>query len=327
MIANIIFKTGRAVLLLGICTFSTGIANADDSYPNRPIKIIVPYSAGAVTDMLGRLVGKALQDSLQAPVVVENKSGAGGTIGTNSAAKSAPDGYTLLLGATGPVSVGQALYPDLSYDPQQDLIPLAIISRVPFVIVANPKQEFNTVQELLAAAKSQAINYGSAGNGTPQHIIGEMFKQATDADLVHIPYKGSAPATIDLLGNQIAVMFDNPGPLVQHIKANKLKVLAQTGPQRLPIFHDIPTMVELGYPDFVATPWYGIMAPSGIPDALAKKLNAEINQALSKPETIQALSDAGLTTSPMSLAEAQDFLKGEASKWGDAARRSNSTVD
>lgn len=231
---------------------ATGLAHAEAGYPSKPIKIIVPYSAGAVTDMLGRLVAKSLQDKLLVPVIVDNRVGAGGTLGTSLAAKSAPDGYTLLLGATGPVSVGKALYPQLNYDPAADLVPVAILSRVPFVIVANPKRGFTHVGDLLTAAKAkpQEVTYGSAGNGTPQHIIGEMFKQATGAQLTHVPYKGSAPANADLLGNQIAIMFDNPGPLVQHITGKRLVALAQTGAERLAVLPDVPTMRELGSPRF-----------------------------------------------------------------------------
>lgn len=304
-------------------------ALAQEAYPKGPIRLIVPYSAGAVTDMLGRLVAKNLQESMGVPVIVENRTGAGGTIGTDQVAKSAADGYTLLLGATGPVSVGKALYPKLPYDPAKDLTPIAVISRVAFVMVAHPNEPYKTINDLIAAAKAKpnTITYGSAGNGTPQHIIGEMFKQATNTDLLHVPYKGSAPATTDLLGNQIAIMFDNPGPLVQHVKAGRLKVLAQTGSERLAAFPDVPTMQEAGVKDFVATPWYGIMAPGNLPAGIAEKLNKEINAALVKPEVVAQLKEAGLSASNMSLGEAKTFLAIEARKWGEAARKSNATVD
>ena len=323
---RIFMKQVAAAILLSPLA-STALAQ--EAYPKGPIKLVVPYSAGAVTDMLGRLVGKNLQESMGVPVIVENRTGAGGTIGTDLVAKSAPDGYTLLLGATGPVSVGKALYPKLPYDPATDLTPIAVLTRVPFVVVAHPSQPFKTVNDLIAAAKAKpgSITYGSAGNGTPQHIIGEMFKQATNTELLHVPYKGSAPATTDLLGNQIAVMFDNPGPLVQHIKAGRLKVLAQTGAERLEALPDVPSMQEAGVQGFVATPWYGIMAPANLPAGVAEKLNKEINAALAKPQVAAQLKDAGLTASSMSLAEAKTFMAGEASKWGDAARKSNATVD
>ncbi|MDO8301019.1 tripartite tricarboxylate transporter substrate binding protein [Lacisediminimonas sp.] len=279
--------------------------------------------------MLGRLVAKNLSESLGVSVIVENRTGAGGTIGTDHVAKSAPDGLTLLLGATGPVSVGKALYPKLPYDPAKDLTPIALISRVPFVVVAHPDQPFKNIADIVAAAKAKpnSITYGSAGNGTPQHIIGEMFKQATNTELTHVPYRGSAPATIDLLGNQVAIMFDNPGPLVQHIKTGRLKALAQTGPTRSAAFPDVPTMSEAGLKGFVATPWYGIMGPANMPPAIAEKLNKEINASLGKPDVIAKLAEAGLTTSLMSLREMRTFLDGESIKWGDAARRSNASLD
>lgn len=224
----------RLVIVIAITGVSAVIAQSQDAYPKGSIKIVVPYSAGAVTDALGRIIAMGLNESFGATVIVENKVGAGGTIGTEQVALSPPDGYTLLLGATGPVSVGKALYPQLRYDPATDLTPLAIITRVPFVVVVHPDQPYKNIADLIAAAKAKpnSIAYGSAGNGTPQHIIGEMFKQSANVQLLHIPYKGSAPATTDLLGNQVPLMFDNPGPLMQHIRNGKLRVLAQTGDRR-----------------------------------------------------------------------------------------------
>ena len=326
MIKPTIFKRLVAAAFLGALTLT---AHAQDASSKKPIRMIVPYPAGAVTDMLGRLVAKNLSESLGVSVIVDNRTGAGGTIGTDHVAKSAPDGLTLLLGATGPVSVGKALYPKLTYDPAKDLTPIALISRVPFVVVAHPDQPFKNIAEIVAAAKAKpnSITYGSAGNGTPQHIIGEMFKQATNTELTHVPYRGSAPATIDLLGNQVAIMFDNPGPLVQHIKTGRLKALAQTGPIRSAAFPDVPTMSEAGLKGFVATPWYGIMGPANMPPAIAEKLNKEINALLGKPDVLATLAEAGLTTSLMSLKEMRTFLDGESIKWGDAARRSNASVD
>ncbi|MEN3363429.1 MAG: hypothetical protein V7606_703 [Burkholderiales bacterium] len=323
------FKTWQRMAIATLVSATAVSSQAQEAFPKGQIKLIVPYSAGAVTDMLGRLVAKNLQDSLGTPVIVENRTGAGGTTGSEFVAKSAADGHTLLLGATGPISVGKALYPKLGYDPAKDFTPLAVISRVPFVVVANPNQPYKNIADIIAAAKAKpnSIAYGSAGNGTPQHIIGEMFKQATNTELMHVPYKGSAPATIDLLSNQIAIMFDNPGPLVQHIKAGRLKALAQTASTRLATMPDVPTMQEAGLKDFVATPWYGIMGPANLPAPIAERLNKEINAALRKPEVIARLAEVGLTPSPMSLKEMQTFLTGEAQKWGDAARRSNATVD
>ena len=300
---------------------------AQETYPKGPIKIVVPYSAGAVTDALARIIAMGLNESFGVTVVVENKVGAGGTIGTEQVAFSPPDGYTLLLGATGPVSVGKALYPQLRYDPAKDLTPLAIITRVPFVVVVHPDQPYKNVADLIAAAKANTIPYGSAGNGTPQHIIGEMFKQSANVQLLHVPYKGSAPATTDLLGNQVPLMFDNPGPLMQHIRNGKLRALAQTGDKRSAALPDVPTLREAGIIGLVAAPWYGIMGPGNMPPAIAEKLNKEINAVLRRPDVITRMQEMGLVATPMSLAETRQFLTNEAKIWGDATRKSNATVD
>lgn len=315
--------------ITAFCISSLTFSQTSDSTSRGTIKIIVPYSAGAVTDALGRLVAKGLNESYGINVIVENKTGAGGTIGTEQVANAAPDGNTLVLGATGPVSVGKALYPQLRYDPAKDLTPIAIITRVPFVVVVHPDTPYKSVADIIAAAKSNpnGIVYGSAGNGTPQHIIGEMFKQTTNTQLLHVPYKGSAPATTDLLGNQVPLMFDNPGPLMQHIKAGKLRVLAQTGDKRSPALPDVPTLRELGFTGLVAAPWYGILGPGNMPPAIAEKLNKEINAVLRRPDVVARMQEMGLVASQMSLAETKQFLSNEAKIWGDATRKSNATVD
>lgn len=315
--------------VIAFMTASAVMAQTQETYPKGPIKIVVPYSAGAVTDALARIIAMGLNESFGVTVVVENKVGAGGTIGTEQVAFSPPDGYTLLLGATGPVSVGKALYPQLRYDPAKDLTPLAIITRVPFVVVVHPDQPYKSVADLVTAAKAKpnTIPYGSAGNGTPQHIIGEMFKQSANVQLLHIPYKGSAPATSDLLGNQVPLMFDNPGPLMQHIRNGKLRALAQTGDKRSTALPDVPTLREAGIVGLVAAPWYGIMGPGNMPPAIAEKLNKEINAVLRRPDVIARMQEMGLIATPMSLTEARQFLINEAKIWGDATRKSNATVD
>lgn len=317
------------VVIISFCTASISLSQTTDSYPKGAIKIIVPYSAGAVTDALGRIIAMGLSESFGVSVIVENKVGAGGTIGTEQVAFSPPDGYTLLLGATGPVSVGKALYPQLRYDPAKDLTPLAIITRVPFVVVVHPDQPYKNLADLINAAKAKpnSIAYGSAGNGTPQHIIGEMFKQSANVQLMHVPYKGSAPATTDLLGNQVPLMFDNPGPLMQHIRSGKLRVLAQTGDRRSIALPDTPIMREAGVTGLIAAPWYGIMGPGNMPPAVAEKLNKEINTVLRRPDVVTRMQEMGLIAAPMSLAEAKQFLTNEAKVWGDATRKSNATID
>ena len=327
MILNALIK--RLVIAITIVSTSVAIAQTQNTYPKSAIKIVVPYSAGAVTDMLGRIIAMGLSESFGVSVIVENKVGAGGTIGTEQVANALPDGNTLLLGATGPVSVGKALYTQLRYDPAKDLTPIAIITRVPFVVVVHPDQPYKTIADLVAAAKAKPndIVYGSAGNGTPQHIIGEMFKQSTNVQLMHVPYKGSAPATTDLLGNQVPLMFDNPGPLMQHIRNGKLRALAQTGERRSAALPDVPTMREAGVTGLIAAPWYGIMGPANRPPPITEKLNKEINAILRRPDVIARMQEMGLVPTPMSLPEVRQFLTNEAKVWGDATRKSNATVD
>ena len=327
MILSVLIK--RLVIAITIFSTSIAIAQTQNTYPKGSIKIVVPYSAGAVTDMLGRIIAMGLSESFGVSVIVENKVGAGGTIGTEQVANALPDGNTLLLGATGPVSVGKALYTQLRYDPAKDLTPIAIITRVPFVVVVHPDQPYKTIADLVAAAKAKPndIVYGSAGNGTPQHIIGEMFKQSTNVQLMHVPYKGSAPATTDLLGNQVPLMFDNPGPLMQHIRNGKLRALAQTGERRSAALPDVPTMREAGVNGLIAAPWYGIMGPANMPPPITEKLNKEINAILRRPDVIARMQEMGLVPTPMSLPEVRQFLTNEAKVWGDATRKSNATVD
>ena len=327
MILSVLIK--RLVIAIAIFSTSIAIAQTQNTYPKGSIKIVVPYSAGAVTDMLGRIIAMGLSESFSVSVIVENKVGAGGTIGTEQVANALPDGNTLLLGATGPVSVGKALYTQLRYDPAKDLTPIAIITRVPFVVVVHPDQPYKTIADLVAAAKAKPndIVYGSAGNGTPQHIIGEMFKQSTNVQLMHVPYKGSAPATTDLLGNQVPLMFDNPGPLMQHIRNGKLRALAQTGERRSTALPDVPTMREAGVTGLIAAPWYGIMGPANMPPPITEKLNKEINAILRRPDVIARMQEMGLVPTPMSLPEVRQFLTNEAKVWGDATRKSNATVD
>jgi hypothetical protein len=327
MILNALIK--RLVIAITIVSTSVAIAQTQNTYPKSAIKIVVPYSAGAVTDMLGRIIAMGLSESFGVSVIVENKVGAGGTIGTEQVANALPDGNTLLLGATGPVSVGKALYTQLRYDPAKDLTPIAIITRVPFVVVVHPDQPYKSIADLVAAAKTKPndIVYGSAGNGTPQHIIGEMFKQSTNVQLMHVPYKGSAPATTDLLGNQVPLMFDNPGPLMQHIRNGKLRALAQTGERRSAALPDVPTLREAGVNGLVAAPWYGIMGPANLPPPITEKLNKEINAVLRRPDVIARMQEMGLVPTPMSLPEVRQFLTNEAKVWGDATRKSNATVD
>ncbi|MGT2459070.1 Bug family tripartite tricarboxylate transporter substrate binding protein [Cupriavidus basilensis] len=291
---------------------------ASAAYPDRPIRLVVPYAPGATTDSLARLIGKELQVRLKQSVVVENRPGAGGTIGSDYVSKAPADGYTLLLGAVGPVSVGKALYPALPYDPAKDLAGVGLIGTVPFILVAGTRgQRFDAVPALVRAsvAAPDTIAYGSAGNGTPQHIIGAMFSQATGARLLHSPYKGSGAAINDLLGGQIALMFDSPVLLLPHIKAGTVVPLAQTGARRSALLPGVPTMREQGVRDFDAAPWYGIMAPGKLPGDILNRLNHELNAVLADKQMQERLLALGVEARPLDPAGFRQFLSQAQSSW------------
>jgi tripartite-type tricarboxylate transporter receptor subunit TctC len=323
-------KTTRRTAIRGAALLLTGLAavlpaHAHERWPDRPIKLVGPYTAGGVVDVLGRMVGKHLQDTLKTSVVVENVTGAGGTIGAAAVAKAPADGYTFLLGATGPISVARVLFPSLAYDPERSFQPIALMGVAPFVVVTNKATGWKTIRDVVEASRRDpaAVTYGSAGNGTPQHIIGEMFREATGASLTHVPYRGSMPAIQDLMGGQIKLMFDNPVNLLSHIKAGTLVALGQTGASRMAALSDVPTMVEAGVPGFNATPWYGLMAPRGVPPAVAQKVNQEINAFLQQPAVVDKLADLGMTTRRMSVPEMEAVLQVEGKKWSAAASSTN----
>jgi len=300
---------------------AAGQAETRKAWPERPVKLVVPYSAGGVVDVLGRMLAKSLEEDLGVPVVVENLTGAGGTIGAAAVARAQPDGHTLLVGATGPISVAKVLFPNLPYDPERDFRPIAMLGISPFVVVTNQSTGWTSVQDLVEASRRKpgTVSYGSAGNGTPQHIIGEMFKQATGASITHIPYRGSIPAIQDLIGGQIGLMFDNPVNLVSHIRSGNLVALAQTGSSRLPILPDVPTVAQAGAPGFDATPWYGLLAPRDVPPGIAQHLNERANAFLGRPEVVDKLASLGMSVQRMPLEELAAFLEQEGRKWSAAA--------
>ncbi|WP_197523938.1 tripartite tricarboxylate transporter substrate binding protein [Cupriavidus sp. USMAHM13] len=320
-----------AVQALAVCAAAlAAAAPAAAAYPERPIRLVVPYAPGATTDALARLVGQSLQARLGQPVVVENRPGAGGTIGTDYAAKAPADGYTLLLGAVGPVSVGRALYPSLPYDPQRDLAGVGLVGSVPFILVAGKRgQRLASLPALLSAARAapDTIAYGSAGNGTPQHIIGAMFAQASGVRLLHSPYKGSGPAINDLLGGQIALMFDSPVPLLPHIRAGSVVPLAQTGARRSASLPDVPTLAEQGMRGFDAAPWYGIMVPAAVPADIVVRLNRELDAVLAEPQVRQRLLALGVEAQALDVPAFRRFLAQAQARWTAAVTAANVRPD
>ena len=285
----------RVVLALGwSCLASAAFAQVAPSYPTRPIKIVVPFAPGGTTDMLARLVGQRLTQSWGQPVVVENKPGAGATLGADIVAKSAPDGYTLLMGAAHH-TIAQKVYAKIPYQFDRDFAPITMVAMVPNMVVINSDVPAKTIGEFITLAKSQPgkFNYGSAGAGTAHHLIGEMFKMRAGVELIHVPYKGSAPAVADLLSGQVQLMFDTVTSGLPQVKAGKLRALAVTTAKRSSAMPDVPALAESALPGFDVGTWFGLLAPAGTPPAIVQKLNTEIVKIIQQPDVRKQMLEAG----------------------------------
>ncbi|MFD4841284.1 Bug family tripartite tricarboxylate transporter substrate binding protein [Achromobacter sp. NPDC058515] len=278
--------------LLGL-PFAGGVAQAQ-SYPARPVSLIVPFPAGGTTDVLARALGQELSKSLGQPVVVENKPGAGSTLGADYVAKAAPDGYTLLMGAVHH-TIATSVYKSLHYDFQKDFAPVTTVALVPNVLVVNPKLDARDVQSLLKLAQAAPgkLTYGSNGMGTGQHLIGAQFERAGHVQLLHVPYKGSGPLTTDLLGGQIDMSFDTITPVLPHIQSGKLRALAVTTNQRSAALPDVPTMEEAGLKPFNMGTWFGVLAPAAAPKAVVDRLNAEMVKIIRSPDFSRRMAEIG----------------------------------
>ena len=298
------------------------------AYPSRPVRMVVPLSAGGFADVPARIVAPRLSEALGQTVFVENKPGAGATIGTEFVARSRPDGYTLLFTGT-PHAISPALYRNLPYDPVKDFVPVALVASGPYVLVVNPQLEVKSVQELIAAAKAQPgkIDYASSGNGSAQHLVTAMFASMAGIQLNHVPYKGSGPAMQDLLSGQVKVSFAGTPNVMPHVKAGKLRALAVSTPKRSPDLPDVPTVAEAGVPGYDATLWLALLAPAGTPGEIVEKLYAETARVLRNPEVQQAIAPTGLDVSILGPAELPAFLRAEIEKWGKVARESGAQIN
>jgi tripartite-type tricarboxylate transporter receptor subunit TctC len=304
-------------------------AAAQAAYPSKPITIIVPFAAGGTTDILARVVGQALTKELGQSVVIDNRAGAGGNIGGQAAAKAAPDGYTLFMGTVGTHAINAALYKSMPFDPVKDFAPLTRVAMVPNLLVANPSQPFKTVKELIAYAKANPgkLNFGSSGNGSSIHLSGELFKAMAKVDMVHVPYKGSAPAVTDLLGNQIAIMFDNMPSAIQHVRSGRLRAIAVTTAKRSPELPDVPTIAEAGVPGYEATSWFGMFAPAATPPAVLAKLNTALVKVLAEPEVKKKIAEQGAEPYSEKPAQFAEFIRKESVKWGKVVKDSGASID
>ena len=286
------------------------------AWPTRPVRIVVPFTPGGSTDILGRAIAQKLQEALGQPFVVENRPGAGGAIGAAAVASAAPDGYTLLMGHIGTLAVNPSLYRNLPYDPRTSFAPVALVARVPNVLVVNPAVPARTVQELVALAKAKpgALRYASGGNGSAAHIAMEYFKLRTQTDIEHIPYKGTAPAVTDVMGGQVEVIMTGVPAVLQQVKSGKLRALAVSSAHPVASLPGVPTIAAV-YPDFEAVQWYGVVAPARTPAAVIALLNEEINRALATPALKARLDAEGAEPSPMSSDAFGRMIVTEIARW------------
>lgn len=322
--------------LLGIASLAAALALSlgpcasaqAQNWPAQPLKIIVNFAPGGAADQLARLISKPLQQALGQPVIIENKGGAGGNLGGDAVAKSAPDGYTLLMSSGGMVSINPHIYPKMPFDPAKDIVPVAAVARVPFYLVVRADKPIADFKGLIADLKSRpgARSFGSPGNGSSPHLAAEMMARQTGTSAVHVPYRGAAPALTDLLGGQIDFLFD-PGISIQHVKSGKLRLLAVASPKRAPQMPDVPTLDELGLKGFDADAVFGLYAPAGTPPGVIGRLNAFVNDALKTPGVQEGVLAIGNIPSPMTPAEFGDRAKADFKRLGGIIRERNIRAD
>jgi tripartite-type tricarboxylate transporter receptor subunit TctC len=297
-------------------------------YPARAVRIVVPFAAGATNDIVARLFAQKLSEQTKQPFVVENKTGGSGIPGTDFVAKSAPDGYTLLLGTTSLLGIQISLYPKLPYDPR-DFAPVSVLAISPSVLVVHPSVPAATLAELIAYAKANPgkLNYASPGNGTPFHLSAELFKAQTGTNIVHVPYKGAAPALVDLLAGQVQLMFDNIPSVLPHIRSGKVRAIVTTGATRLALLPDVPTFAEAGLRNAESVSWFAIVAPKGTPREIVARLHAEIAKAESNTEVRQRLYELGAEPVGNTPEEAAAHIRAEIAKWAKVIKESGAKVD
>lgn len=322
-----IARIGTGALCLVLATAVTN--SLAQTYPAKPIRFIVGYSPGGATDIMGRFVANKLTESWNSQVIVDNRPGAAGTIAAEMVAKAAPDGYTLLMAASPEVAIAPSLYAKLPYDPLKDFAPVTLVALGPFILVVHPSVPAKSVRELIAFAKSRPrqLNFASGGNGTAIHLTGELFKTMAGIEMVHIPYRGSAPAVADLLAGQVHLMFESIPVSMPHVKAGKLRALGIATSKRSHTAPGLPTVGESGVPGFEGGTWYALLAPNQTTRETVTTLNAEITRILKTPETRDYLSDRGVEPIGNSPEEFAAFIRSEIAKWAKVAKDSGARVE
>jgi tripartite-type tricarboxylate transporter receptor subunit TctC len=314
----------RIVLFVLSLVIAFGVM-AQDAYPTRNVNIVVPYPAGGVADLLPRLVGEKLSQKWGKPVIIENRAGASGNIGMAYVAQQPADGYTFALAPTGNLTVNPTLFKNLPFDTAKDFTPVTLLANVPNVLVVHPSVPVKTFQEFVAYAKANPgkLAFASPGPGSGAHLAGELLKLDAGIDMLHVPYKGLAPAVTDLMGGQVQLMFAGVSTVIQQVKAGKLRALAVAGPHRLDALPDVPTVAESGYPGFDVTSWYGIVARTGTPPAIIHKVQADMAEALRQPDILKKLADQGLEPVGDTPEQFGAVIRAESRKWGDIVKKAN----
>ncbi|WP_420715437.1 Bug family tripartite tricarboxylate transporter substrate binding protein [Cupriavidus sp. D39] len=315
----------RAMVVLAALPLAAVQAHA--AYPDKPIRLVVPYTPGGVTDLLARAVAKALSERVQQSVIVDNRAGAGGNIGAEVVAKSPADGYTLLMGSAATQAINASLYKRLPYDHIKDFAPITLVAEVPNILVVNPLIPARNVSELIAYGKANPdkLSFGSSGTGGTIHLSGELFKSMAGVKMLHVPYKGSAPAVSDLLAGQINLMFDSS--VAPYVKSGKLRALAVTSAKRSPVLPDVPTMAEAGLPGYEATAWFGILAPAGTPPSIVDKLNKNLVAILRDAEMRKWMQSQGADAIGDTPSEFAAYIKTETAKWACVVKEAGVSAD
>ena len=314
----------RAAVLCCIAVATAGAVAQPQNYPNKPIRMVVPWPPGGPTDMVGRIVGQEMSRAWGQQVIVDNRPGASGMIGADIVAKAVPNGYTILMAYTPEIVITRSLFKSMTYDPVKDLAPVILVATTPMILVTHPSLPAKNVKELVALAKSRPgqLPYGSAGNGSPQHLAGELLKSMAGIDMVHVPYKGAAPALADLLGGHVAMYFSGMLAAMPHVKAGKLRAIAVSTAKRSPAAPDVPGVAESGMRDFDISTWYGVLVPAATPKDIIGKLNAEFFRVLTLPEVTKQLAREGAETAPDSPEQFGRFIQSEIAKFSRIIKES-----